>query len=319
MRKSTGTIVASFLAISFGLGWTAGAEETNENRVSAQDVKEKKNVTPGNDIDETITNNLMRAETGSKDRYSFSSQLYYNGGSVESPLSINRPNIAAMTATTDTALLGGQVSGKYNINPADSVQVGVGVRWIAPLQGSQMPDKSVYDGNKVDADNPYLIYQHLYKWWGIQSALQFQPTYYTQSNLTHQGYVSQFWLDQNNIYEIGSTGLSLGLYLLVGTGVYNNNSPDVLDQQATLIWNFDPFIEYQINKTFNFRTVTNLWNYEHTRAQDNGTYHWDKVTQSVGLGISISRDIFLYPNVQFLPDNVRADLTNVALNTYINL
>lgn len=313
--------VSAFVLSAFSFSYSARADETTESKVKIEDVTEQKATPPGGDIDQTITNNKMRAETGSKSRYSFSSQLYYNGSSIETPLAMSRPNIAGATGTTDTALLGGQLFGKYNINSADSLQLGVGVRWASPLQGSAILDSyRAQGGQKYDIDNPFLTYQHLYKWYGIQSALQVTPTYFTNSNLVHgYGYVAWFAVSQNNIYEIGKTGISLGFYMLAQTGFYNNNSAAAASNQATLVWNFDPFLEYQINNTFNLRTVSNLWNYEHTRDLANNVYTWDKVTQSVGVGISVSRDVFLYPNIQFLPDNIRSDLTNVAINTYVNL
>jgi hypothetical protein len=308
------------LALVVGVPFAAHADDTteiNQNAIKIDDVNGQKNTTPGSDIDETITNNKMRAETGSKSRYSISSQLNYIGGSVDKPLAEDRPNIAGATGTTDAALIGGQISGKYNISSSQSLLAGVGVRWISPLQGSGTPKG--YDGRKVDADNPYVVYQKLYKWSGVQSALQLQPTFFTNSNLVADGYVSTLALSQNNIFEIGHSGLSLGLYLMAQTGYYNNNSPAAKANQSDLTFNFDPFIEYQLTEKANIRTVTNLWNYEHARSMAWNTYIFDKVYQSVGVGYAITRDVFLYPNVQFLPDDIRSDRTNVALNTYINL
>jgi hypothetical protein len=306
------------LGLMINAGWSPAlfAQAASESTTTIEDVT-KDAPKSGSDIDETITNAKMRAETGSKSTYSLSSQLSYIGGSVKAPLAMERPNIAAANGTTDAALLGGQISAKYNVSAAASWQAGIGVRWISPLQGSKMPD--AYDGQKVDADNPYLTYQYLYKWSDIQSALQVTPTAYTQSNLVRDGYVTSLGISQNNIYEVGKTGLSLGLYLLVQGGVFNNNSPEAKAKQSDYLVNFDPFIEYQFSDRLNFRTVTNLWNYEHARSAAANTYIFDKVYQSVGVGISVTRDIFLYPNLQFLPDNIRADQTNVALNTYINL
>jgi hypothetical protein len=305
------------LLLLSGLSFTVHAQDNNENSIKASDVTGEKNVTPGSDIDDTITNKKMRAETGSKSKYSISSQLNYIGGSIESPLSEDRPNIAGANGTTDASLIGGQISGKYNLSSSNSLMAGVGVRWISPLQGSSMPKG--YQGDKVDADNPYLIYQHLYKWKGVQSALQINPTFYTQSNLVAQGYLASLAVAQNNIYEIGHSGLSLGLYLLAQGAVYDKNGADVKPNQSDFVINVDPFLEYQLTENLNLRTVTNLWNYEHARSAPGSTYIFDKVYQSVGVGYALTRDVYLYPNLQFLPDDIRSDRTNVALNTYINV
>jgi hypothetical protein len=66
----------------------------------------------------------------------------------------------------------------------------------------------------------------------------------------------------------------------------------------------------------NFRTVANVWTYEMYPVE--GLVH-DAYTESVGIGCSVTRDIFLYPNIQFTPGNISANLTNVGLTATINL
>ena len=40
--------------------------------------------------------------------------------------------------------------------------------------------------------------------------------------------------------------------------------------------------------------------------------------QSMGIGMAVTRDIYLYPNVQFLPLDMRSDLTNVGMSANIS-
>ena len=42
-------------------------------------------------------------------------------------------------------------------------------------------------------------------------------------------------------------------------------------------------------------------------------------TQDVGLGISVSRDVFLFPNFQFSYDDPRIENTNVGFVANINM
>lgn len=305
---------------------------SNATETDSQSILKIKDVTPQNktrsgDVDSLITNNKMRAESGSKSIWSISSAFSYNGGSIESPFAEERPNIAASTGTVTKSLIDGSVSAKYNLSAQSSLSAGVGLRWVAPLSANGPKD---YNGDRFDASNPYLTYQYLYRWSGVQSALQVTPTIYTNSNLLKEGYVANLGINQNNIYDIGQTGLSLGVYVYAQAAVYNKTGPigtpgtkgfiqDVRTDQSDYAFGVDPFIEYQLSETINLRTVANLWNYEHLRSESRATaFHWDKVYQSVGVGISIARNVFLYPNLQFLPDNIRADRTNVALNTNIN-
>lgn len=310
---------------------SAHAEENTNNtaaesKIKVEDAKGTANKASGGDIDNLITNAKLRAETGSKSKWSLSSALGYSGGSVETPLSDIRPNISGTTGALTKSVLEGSISTKYNMNMQNSLSAGVGVRWITPLQGN-----AKRSGDQFDASNPYLTYQRLYKFSGIQSVLQVTPTAYTNSNLLREGYVGSLAVSQDMIYEVGATGLSLGLYAWVQGATYNKSGPlgspndkdymaDMREDQSDYGGGLDPFLEYQFNDKVNLRTVCNLWNYEHIRNEGRPTtFRWDKVYQSVGVGLSITRDIFVYPNLQFLPDNIRADRTNVGLNTNINV
>jgi hypothetical protein len=79
-----------------------------------------------------------------------------------------------------------------------------------------------------------------------------------------------------------------------------------------------PFAEYTFTDKYSFRTVFGYFNWRHLYGDDNRWRLQTYVYQSVGIGISLNRDVYLYPNVQFVPDNIRADFTNVALSATIN-
>ncbi|MBX3021139.1 MAG: hypothetical protein KF799_05625 [Bdellovibrionales bacterium] len=306
---------------------TTFADQVNETLMKVEDLGSNQ-ISSDGDVDQLITNKKMRAESGSKSRWSINSDWSYNAGSVEKPFADDRPNIALASGTTDVVSLVGTINTKYNLNAQHSLAAGVGLRWIAPL--AQNSPKN-YSGDRADADNPYLTYQYLYKWFGIQSAFQVTPTLETKSNLKQLGYVGNFSLVQNNVYDVGTRGLSLGLYTSLMLGFYDKSGAlgtpgtdgyiaDLRAEQSDYAISICPFLEYQLTDKVNLRTVSNVWNYEHMRNESRfSTLRWTKVFQSVGVGISLTRDIFIYPNVQFLPDNMRADLTNVAINSNINI
>lgn len=305
-----------------------------ENRLKIEDVKKESTsqsrteVGDDEDEDELITNNLLRAESGSKSRWSIASSFVYNGGTVERPLAAARPNIADTTGTTDVTHFEGQISGKLKLSKQSSWLAGVGIRWIAPFEQHVPRD---YDGERFDADNPYLIYQYLYKWGGVQSVLQIQPVYYTNANLKNLGYVGSLTFDQENMIDIPDTRLSLGLALWAQLGYFNKSGSmgtpgeddyisDVGEKQSDYQFGLDPALEYAFNDRYNFRWVCNLWNLEHLRSEAKGmTFHLNNAMQSMGVGISVTRDIYVYPNVQFFFEDLRADQTNVAINSNINL
>src|SRR5690606_13721252 len=81
-----------------------------------------------------------------------------------------------------------------------------------------------------------------------------------------------------------------------------------------------PYAEYSFNDTFSARTVFGYFNWKHLYGDDNRYRLLQTfVYQSVGVGVSVTRDIYLYPNIQFVPDNIRNDFTNVALSATINM
>jgi hypothetical protein len=320
-------ILTAFATLATG---PARADESvNENKGKLSDVTGTQNKVSGaEEVDDLITNNNLRAFSGSTSRWSIASQFNYNGGSVQSPLSEDRPNISQSSGTTVKSDLDGSVSVKYNLGVKDSLMAGFGIRWIAPLEAGGPTN---YDGSTFDAMNPYVQYQHIYKWVGIQSVLQVQMMQWTQTDQTALGYAQQLSFDQENMYEIGTSRISVGASVagqyqwFDKSGSYGSPSDpnyvaDLGTVQSIYSFVFAPELEYQLTDKINLRTLVSLWNFEHYAATRNPeTFVHDKVYQSIGVGIAVTRDVFLYPNVQFLPDNIRDSVTNVGMAATINM
>lgn len=299
--------------------------QESESRLKMDELHDD---SPGDDVDEIITNAKLRANSGSKSLWSIASVLNYNGGTLNRPLSAERPNISGATGTTDWALMEGQVSGKYTLNSKESLLAGVGVRWIMPLEKS-LPAR--YSGERLDADNPYVMYQRVFRWADFQSVFHVQPMYFTNANLVNLGYVGAVYFEHDNVMDIGDTGLSLGFAIWGEIAVFNKSGSvgdpgtesfvaDVREEQSDYQFGIDPTLEYAFSDRFNFRWSVSLANFAHLRSESRGTtFHVDQIVHSMGIGIAVTRDIFLYPNVQFLPEKLSADRTNVALNSNINL
>jgi hypothetical protein len=274
----------------------------------------------GETVDDLITNNNLRAFSGSLSRWSIASQFNYEGGTLASPFDQDRPNISDASGNTIKADLDGAISVKYNLNAKNALMAGFGIRWIAPLSPGALPN---YSGTRFDAMNPYLQYQYVYKWLGVQSVLQVQGTLWTQADQTAIGSFAQLNVDQENMYEIGHSGLSLGASTFVQYQWFNKSvddtGADLASQQSVYEFSFSPILEYQLTEKINLRTLVFLLTYEHYKSDPEFNFVHDNVYQSVGVGFSVTRDIFLYPNIQFLPTQLQASLTNVGLSATINL
>lgn len=334
-------LVALFLMFAqTGFAQTAKAKKENPPApAKAEEVKQPSeptspvdtkpvdaNKAPGEDVDEVITNKKMRAESGSKSKFSISNSITYSGGTVEKPLSEIRPNLRGGTGTTTVATLTDTLSFKYNFTQKKALLLGMGLRWITPFYGTATPHDystgSRYGGKKFDIDNPVLTYQYIYKWYGIQSVLTTGVTWWTRTDQRKSGYVASYDLTQNNVYQIGQTNLSAGLLLNVNFAAYDSGTDKNANpaNQSSVGYGAYPFAEYAITDRLHLRTITGLLTYERRRGETpRGLTVKTKVYQSIGLGISVTRNFYLYPNIQFLPDNVRPSLTNVAINANLNL
>ena len=294
--------------------------------------KKQKSKDDDSDADALITNAKMRAEAGSKSKFSVATAFQYMGGTVEKPFDAKRPNIKGAAATTSFTTLTGQISGKWNMTKVDSLFLGLGVKMLTPFAGE--PPKEA--GQRYDASDPTLIYQRLMKLGGVQTVAQLGGIAYTAKDVRDVGYLGETNVQLTFAYDFGGSPFTLGFSF---AGVYRFFDKDtseaisVVDDEKNNVTittlagavqddyslGYYPFVEYQINDTFNLRTLIGF-QYDHARVEDNTfAYKKNKVYQSVGLGISVTRDIFLYPNIQFLPDDMRSDKTNVALSTNINL
>lgn len=311
-RLALAAVTAAFSLTAFA------ATGDSSLKIKADEVKEESNKPEGQDIDTIITNPKLRAETGSKSRYSLSTSLGYAGGSLHDTLGEKRPNITGATGSTDFPALNGSVSAKYNINTTNSIFGGIGVRWVAPLAGTETPKG--YNGNRVDADNPYFIYQYVYNMAGLQSSVQLRQTFITTSDLRNRGFVTSWGLGQNSVYEIGTSGISVGFNTYVGLGYFDKHTEELKGGQSDYSWAFSPAIEYRLSDKLNLRADTNLFVYEHIRSQRNAwTFRRQDVSQNFGIGYAVARDIYVSPGVSFVLGNLRADRTTWSLGATVNM
>lgn len=327
MRKF---IFISLLAlVTSGVSLPAFADQdAGQSTMTVDDAKNQKNKVPGDEsADDILTNNKLRAETGSTSRWSIATGFTYNGGTIDHPFGDFRPNIQNVNGQSPVTDIEGNVNVKYNMTQQDSLLLGETVRFITPLSSTtRTPDS--YKGQKVDSYNPSLNYQRIYKAGPLQSYYQVGPTLVTQTDYSSIGYLGNFAIYNVNAYEIGKTHLTVGMESYAqyawfrAPQAYPEFQMSMQDTEASSSdWVFFayPYLEYSISDKLSLRTVAMWFQIEHTLAADSHTWVKDKAMQSVGLGISVTRDIFLYPNVQFVPDELRGKQTNVALSTNINI
>lgn len=296
-------------------------------QLSIADTKAKAEVKPNeaaatDEADQTITNRRLRAAEGSLSKWSISTFWNYQGGSVNDPTEPERPNIVNGGNVQTLQSLSGEVGVKYRLTKLDSLTFSTGVFMTTPFHSEiddNSPLKPAFDENsrKLNIQDPFLKYSHLDKIFGIQSISTVQLKAITNNQLAERRFRSELMINQNFMKDVGQTGFSYGAALI---GYFYDFRDSVkqngLTEQLVGIY---PQAEYVINDIFNVRTVFGWQVYENVRGQPSDTYTKRKVYQSVGLGISMTRDLFFYPNIQFIPSNIRDDVTNIALQMNWNI
>ena len=320
MSKITWTLLSA-LALSFSVN----ADETNVSNVTAE-VSKTTETKASDEADQLITNRRLRASQGSLSDWSINSSWNYNGGSLEKPIGSSRPNVTGASDVPAVQNLSGNIGVSYRASTYDRFTLGFGLQMASPF--SSKADESFTAAGKrefeetqgdVDLNNPSLSYSRVMNIAGVQTVLGTSMTYYTQDALTNIGYNTYNDITLNTMYEFKGTGFSAGMLFSAGAYSHSKEDPSLASSQAEYVFYAMPQAEYVINDTFNLRTILRPYWYQNSRGQSFSKWTRLDMTQSVGLGISMTRNIFLYPNIQFAPDNIRADRTNIGLSANINI
>lgn len=312
----------------------AQEESSNTSTLKASDVQKKDE--QQKDIDEEITNARMRATLGSKSKWSFKSALGYSGGSVSDPLSAIRPNYRAGANRETLPALSGTVGVNYRMTDKDNLSLTTGVKVVDPLHGDIVkPARDTRKGantalSRYQVSTPSVGWSRGYRAMGAQMISDASISLYTDSDNKDINSLGDVSIGQTVLADFGASkwqgGLSLSLVKEIHGGAIKEKTllPSYQSgeyKRGDMIVGLYPFAEYAFSDKYSFRTVFGYFefmNYKNEYGNNTDFFQFEPY-QSVGVGISITRDIYIYPNVQFTPKDIRSDRTNVALSTNINL
>lgn len=298
-------------ALTLGLN-AYGQEEAATSKAKASEIKTKQNAVEG-DIDNEITNAKMRAESGSKSKHSASMSLNYSGGTLDDAFGYNRPALSSAAATTTLTSLSGDINYRYRVSASDSFTAGVGLTWLTPGYELKQKERDAQISQQ-EASNPGVAYSSAYKVAGIQNISSLGLTKFTSKELVEGAkYNGSMYISQTALMDMGTSGWQLGL--AADASYYNYT--ETLEGQTEYELGFYPFAEYVFSDTLNFRTVYRGNTYGSVR-ENNMAFTQLEPTQSMGMGIAATRDIFLYPNVQWVWRDTRQEKTNVAVSATMN-
>lgn len=290
-------------------------QSANTSSVKVTDVQ-KADEKQG-DIDNEITNAKMRAESGSKSQWSMSLDFAYAGGNLEDPLGKIRPNYSGEPSTNDITYLDGTIEGSYRINKNSRLGFGTGVSILTPLQSTDKEiTTSTEAGGATEIATPYISYGYSGRVAGVQASASLSYSHYTAdyqiNDLKKFGSVGA---GITALFEIPNSNWQPGISLSGASYIATEGVTGTKDYEIGLY----PFVEYAFNDMFSFRTVFRPATYYHLIGEQDLTFGKSMYTQSVGLGIAVTRDLYLYPNMQFAPENLKPSLTNVGLNVTANI
>lgn len=259
------------------------------------------------DIDSEITNSRLRASTGSKSPLSVQTDFSYSGGSIYKPFGPTRPKLSPGPIFERNTKLTGNISAKYRLTENKHFNLGTGVGVTTPGYSSQE--------NQIE--NPYLSFSNLFGMESSQHVLTFSLIKYSAKELVEiSDLACELSFYYTYLFNLPASGWQLGVVYLFSHEVYSRYSE--LNSEETLnTVGLYPFAEYEFNSVYSFRTVYRGISF-YSNRRDFNNYIWDEATQSLGIGLSLTRDIYLYPNLQWVWRDIRLDKTTVSLVANIN-
>ena len=288
---------------------------------------------PESDIDNKITDARMRAELGSKSKWSFKSRVNYTGGSVEGPFDKVSPNLRRRNQMDTISSLSGDVGINYRLTPSDSLGVGTGIMIVDPLHGNFSGTVADKRNSRDVSESRYQISSPFMEWkkgYVASDTMVITNIKYSQStdsddvNLM-KCFGKAFVFNQAN-KNIGTSPWSIGAMTMMMKSFYSGEIADpklIKAQQRGILRRGDyslgiaPFLQYNMSDRYSLRTEFNYFSF--VKFENSNELYQEEPFQSLGLGISITRDIYLFPNVQLAAKDIRADRTNVALSATVNL
>lgn len=327
------------------LGFSANAEikkDNNEDNIllAANSKKEgKKKSKKG--IDEEITNARLRTNSGGKSKFSWSLSLGYYGGNISEPFGKNRPDLYDSTNPDSLSSAAGSISVRYRINKNISTTFGWGFSALTPFHG----DPKIKNRDQFEIKNPSFGISSSYKIgrWQNSTGASLGIGLNQKAKETADGFsIGLGHTSLTNITKKLTVGLSteLSIYNYGGEATKcqfrNEAGKDcVVGEKPTeeellrkgqsvgnlASWSLGvyPFSEYSLGDKYSLRTVFGWFShtnyYSHDSLWKTSPSPW---YQSIGLGISYSRDIYIYPNIQINPKDINADKANVGVSLTMN-
>jgi hypothetical protein len=277
-----------------------------------------------------ITNARLAADAGSLSKFSTRFFLTYSGGSAEDPFGKRRPNYRRIPGSPilDT-MISGSVGLAYRLDSHSQARFSTGLSVRTPLHNSFneiLSNKTSHSAQTTkifNVSNPSLSYNRTFRNHNLMHSFNVGMSLSTDEQdvkiVRSLGSVST---DLTTILDLEGSRFQLGVTAGLGQFFYLDNGMFDTVGRARGLRRFGlyPFTEYKFNDTYAFRTLIGM-EAATFRHNPGSLFHLDNYISS-GIGISPTRDIWIYPNIQFNVkdrNSIRSDLTNVGVTTIFNI
>ena len=315
--------VLSSLVFLFSLSAMAaqeGGDNANSNVLKSESIPSP---SAKADIDDEITNARLRAVSGAKTNWSFSSNFNYAGSSILTPTSSTRPQLNSQN-NADPTNLNGQVAMKYRMTEHDSLLGGIGLQYTPAYT---KPGSNSTVDQQTTASSPYVDYNRAFRAGSAQHVIDIAVSKYTLGSDTSTNLNWGVSLGDQVMFDVSKTKLEVGAAFGYAQDIYNgqavqsdkqgNVSPQA-DYTYSQVY-FEPVAEYAISDAVSLRTVYRLLVVNQDAANRTVWTTQPHTTESIGVGFAVTRNIYLYPNLQWNWDQIAADATTVGFTANINL
>jgi hypothetical protein len=314
------------LCFALALGLVSGfvhAEKTAEIKAQVEDVSDKKNKVEG-DLDQEITNAKLRADSGSKSKFSMSATANYRGGSVSRPFAAERPDLSGLPDNQVDTSLDGTLKVRYRPDKNSSLSLGVSMGMKTPFQGDVNDNET-----QLNIGDPLVGYNRTFAAIGLQNSWNVYGSIGTSDESKNVDRDASFATDYTLMkkFDRFSVGTTASIWYDVLSTEPGENprwrqkaGMEKVDKRVAWGGTFSPTFEYQVSEKFTFRALFAYFRWKHLYGDgENWRMLRIKEYNSVGMGIAVIRDVYLYPNVQFLPRDAKLANTNVGLSATINV
>lgn len=252
-----------------------------------------------------ITDARLKAEEGSRSKYSMKFSLSYMGPPVGEPLAKEQPNPDNNPGNYDTSL-GGSISMRYRFNPKSALSAGTGVSALTPFHGVK----------RFDVKTPYVSYDRSGRIGDVQVRNSYGVSVTTVPNYRDIGQVGGLSYDNSLVYNIGASGFAVGLDTAANYFVFNREYVKKTDGKASRYHlGFYPNAKYNFTDKFSVNTSIAIM-YANLRSVES---RWDVINKTrsgrLGLGYAFSKDVYFSPYLNYYVENFDWETTTINFST----